>query len=141
MALAVLSIGTNLGDREDNVRTALRCLEEALGVAPTALSPIVNTKACGFDGPDFLNCIVTFETATDPYSLLEKCKSIERKMGRTDKPEFDAQNKRIYRDRIIDIDILRYGNLEIDTQDLKIPHPQIETREYIKELLLNLRAG
>jgi len=140
MALAVLSIGTNLGDREKNVLEALRLLEEALGVPPASLSPIMNTKACGFDGPDFLNCAVSFETDIEPYDLLALCKKIERSMGRSDTPEYDSGHNRIYRDRIIDIDILTYGSVIIDEEDLKIPHPQIKTRGYIKELLLNLQA-
>ncbi|MCQ2182781.1 MAG: 2-amino-4-hydroxy-6-hydroxymethyldihydropteridine diphosphokinase [Bacteroidales bacterium] len=140
MAQAVFSIGSNLGERENNVREALNRLERALGTPPAALSPIVNTKAWGFSAPDFLNCVVSFETEKDPYELLGICKEIERSMGRHDEPEFDASHNRIYHDRIIDIDILSYGNLKIDTPDLKIPHPQVETRDYIKELLLNLQA-
>lgn len=140
MATAVLSIGTNLGDRERNVREALGLLERLLKTSPKHISPIVNTKAVGFDGPDFLNCVVAFETDTEPYALLGICKGIEREMGRSDRPEYDSKNRRVYHNRIIDIDILTYGDVHIDTPELKIPHPQVESRDYIKELLLTLPA-
>jgi len=140
MALVLFSIGTNLGNRENNIREAIICLEKSLGSSPVAVSPVINTEAEGFDGPDFLNCIASFETEEDPFALLKKIKEIERFIGRTDVPEYDEFGRRIYHDRVIDIDILTYGKIEIDTPDLKIPHPQVESRGYIKELLLNLRA-
>lgn len=140
MARVTFSIGTNLGDLESNIKEALRLLETVLCSPPFALSPIIRTEARGFHGPDFLNCVAVFDTEADPFALLGTCKEIERFMGRTDSPEYDSDGNRIYHDRIIDIDILTYGDLEIDSPGLKIPHPQIETRSYIKELLLSLRA-
>lgn len=132
------SIGTNLGDREGNVKTALQMLDARMGSHWTALSPIIETVACGFDGPDFLNCVVRYRTRRSPESLLAICKRIEREMGRTDGEEHDAAGNRIYHDRIIDIDILTYGKRHISSETLTIPHPQVETRPFIKELLLTL---
>lgn len=140
MPRTVLAIGTNLGDRENNVREALNRLECAFGAVPTALSPVVNTKAVGFEGPDFLNCLVEFDVDLEPFRLLETCKRIEKDMGRSDSVEYDSAGGRIYHDRVIDIDILTFGNQTVDTPELKIPHPQIKTRSYIKELLLTLHA-
>lgn len=134
-----LSLGSNLGDRQKNIGTAIDLLQKAFGRHFLAISEIIETKAVGFDGADFLNCIIIFETARRPGNILRLCKSIEREMGRTDSPEYDNEGNRIYHDRIIDIDILIYGNVRIDTPYLKIPHPQVESRDYIKELLLNLR--
>lgn len=132
------SLGSNLGDRKRNIDTALELLGRYLRSRHTALSPVIETQACGFDGPAFLNCVVRYRTKRSPESLLGICKRIERKMGRTDAPEWDAAGNRIYHDRIIDIDILTYGKEEIHTESLTIPHPQVYTRPFIKELLLLL---
>lgn len=134
-----LSLGSNLGDRQKNIETAVDLLRNAFGRKYLAMSEIIETKAVGFDGADFLNCIIVFETARKPEIILRLCKDIERSMGRIDSPRYDAAGNRIYHDRIIDIDILIYGKVRIETPYLKIPHPQVESREYIKELLLNLR--
>lgn len=134
-----LALGTNMGCRESNIRMALKLLDIALGRHYCAISPVMQTEATGFTGPDFLNCIVKYRSGRSPQSLLKICKDIEKRMGRTDVPEYDTVGNRIYHDRIIDIDILMYGNRRIETAELTIPHPQVETRPYIKELLLNLR--
>lgn len=134
-----LSLGSNLGDRQKNIEIAIDLLQKAFGRHFLAMSEVIETKAVGFDGPDFLNCIIVFETAGKPENILLLCKRIEREMGRTDSPEYDSAGNRIYHDRIIDIDILIYGNVRIDTPYLKIPHPQVESRDYIKDLLLNLQ--
>lgn len=134
-----LLLGSNLGRRSCNLDSALRRLEKAIGSPAVAFTPAVRTEACGFDGPWFLNRIVCFETETDPRQLLGICKEIERGMGRTDAPEYAADGARIYHNRKIDIDILFYGDLSIDEEDLKIPHPQVESRPFVKELLLSLQ--
>lgn len=133
-----LALGTNLGDRETNIKVALNLLDLAFGSHYTALTPVLETAAVGFDGPDFLNCIVRYRTSRRPHTVLKLCKGVEKAMGRTDTPEYDDGGHRIYHDRIIDVDILFYGKARIDTPELKIPHPQVETRAYIKELLLFL---
>ena len=134
MALIYLALGTNLGDRERNLERALTLLDGVFGERK-AQSPIINTAACGFEGPDFLNCIVVYATRRRPATVLRICKEIEAAMGRTDAPEYDENGRRIFHDRIIDIDILLYGDKTVDTPELRIPHPQIETRPYVKELL------
>jgi 2-amino-4-hydroxy-6-hydroxymethyldihydropteridine diphosphokinase len=100
-----------------------------------ALSDLVTTEACGFDGPPFLNCVVRYSSRKRPESILAICKDIERRMGRTDQPQFAPDGTRIYHNRIVDIDILLYGKVQMDTPELTIPHHQIETRPYIKPLL------
>ena len=126
-----LSLGTNLGDRQANIAEALCRLDAAIGRPYEALSSIVETKAWGFEGPDFLNCVVRYRTARRPQTLLQICKRIERAMGRRGAPEYDALGRRIYRDRPIDIDILLYGDERIDTPELQVPHPLMEQREFI----------
>lgn len=137
MTEVFLLLGSNLGDRERNFKDALARLSDALGSA-TAVTEPMPTRAIGFQGPDFLNCIAVFKTRRHPETVLRICKDIERKMGRTDAPEYDSDGNRIYRDRIIDIDILFYGDKQIDTPDLVIPHPQVYTRPFVKQLLETL---
>jgi 2-amino-4-hydroxy-6-hydroxymethyldihydropteridine pyrophosphokinase len=126
-----LSLGTNLGDRQARIDEALRRLDAAIGRPYEALSSIIETPAWGFDGPDFLNCVVRYRTARRPETLLMICKRIERAMGRRDAPEYDAAGRRIYHDRPIDIDILLYGDERIDTPELQVPHPLMRQRDFI----------
>lgn len=133
-----LALGSNLGDRERNISRALELLDIRLNGHALAISPMMETKAIGFDGKDFINCVALYDCGSDPFEVLDICKSIERQMGRTDEREYDAEGRRVYHDRIIDIDILMYGDRKIDSDRLVLPHPQVETRPYIKELLLLL---
>ena len=135
MVRTTLLLGTNLGDRDRNIATALSLLEEALGGPCERISPVIETQACGFEGPAFLNCAAVWNTCLSPEELLDVCKTTERRMGRRDLPEFAPDGSRIYHDRIIDIDILLYGGLEISSPRLTVPHPQIQSRPFVKELL------
>lgn len=133
-----LALGSNMGDREENIRTALKELESVFG-RPIELSDMLETAAVGFEAPDFINSVAVYRCSLDPYEVLSECKRIERKMGRTDLPEWDASGNRVYHNRIIDIDILTYGETSMSEKDLVIPHPAVFSRPFIKELLLNLR--
>ena len=135
-----LSLGTNQGDRRAQIDEALRRLDAAIGRPYEALSSIIETPAWGFEGPDFLNCVVRYRTAKRPHTLLRICKKIERAMGRTGAPEYDAEGHRIYHDRPIDIDILLYGDEHVDTPDLKIPHPLMEQRDFVMRPLAEIFA-
>ncbi len=132
------SLGSNLGDRQARIEEALRRLDKALGRPYEALSSIIETPAWGFDGPPFLNCVVRYRSARRPEALLHICKRIERAMGRRGAPEYDAEGRRIYRDRPIDIDILLYGDLTVDTPELKIPHPLMRQRDFIMRPLAEI---
>ena len=108
-----------------------------------AISGIYETKSWGFDGPDFMNAVVLYELESpDPFRLLSVCKDIEREMGRTGSPQYDKEGRRIYSDRLIDIDILLVGDMKIDTPELKVPHPLMEKRDFVmrplKELMENI---
>ena len=131
----VLLLGTNLGDREENIRRALEALDKALGGRRVKLSRIIETEACGFDGPPFLNAVVVYRSARKPENILRICKRIERSMGRTDAPEYAPDGFRIYHNRIIDIDILFYGEHSVSTPQLSIPHPQVHSRPFVRQLL------
>ena len=139
MRLLYLLLGTNLGDRQANIDAALAALDKAFCGRRVQLTPVLETQACGFDGPPFLNAVVVYRSARKPESILKICKSIERSMGRTDAPEYAADGRRIYHDRIIDIDILMYGDLAVRTPSLTIPHPQVESRPFVKVLLEQLK--
>ena len=134
-----LSLGTNLGNRAENLRIAREMLSEALNAVPLC-SCELETVAVGFDAPAFLNQVVAFEAEITPEALLDICQEIEVKMGRPrHKAAFDAAGKRIYENRTIDIDILIFNDLEIHTERLAIPHPQVWTRPFVRTLLDDIK--
>ena len=130
-----LALGSNLGDREWNLEQALALLAEALK-ADMLCSRVLETEAVGFDGPAFLNQAVCFESDITPEALLDLCQDIEERLGRPrHEATYDAEGRRVYHNRTIDIDILKYNGLEIHTDRLDIPHPQLWERPYVQELL------
>jgi len=136
--MIILGLGTNMGDREWNLEQARALLGEALR-CDMLCSEILETEAVGFEGPAFLNQAVGFEADIEPIELLDICQAVERKMGRpAHKAEFDADGKRIYQSRTIDIDILIFNGLKMNTDRLTLPHPQVEERPFVKELLNDL---
>ena len=130
-----LLLGTNLGNREANIATALAKLDKELSGRRLRMTPVIETEACGFVAPPFLNAVAVYASARKPESILRICKRIERQMGRNDEPEYAPDGSRIYHSRIIDIDILTYGDLQMQTPQLTIPHPQIKSRPFMKVLL------
>lgn len=133
-----LSLGSNIGDREANLRTALDLLDERLGFPPAAISSMIESDAWMFDGPCFLNCAVLYRLPLPEVSprkearrILDICKGIEKEMGRTDVEEYALDGRRIYHSRIIDIDILFYGDLRMNTKKLTIPHKGIYDRPFV----------
>ena len=133
-----LGLGSNQGNRLQNLTQALDLLDKGFGCHYTALSRIIETKAWGFKGDKFLNACVLYRIfrkgtpEEQGHEILALCKDIERQLGRTGAPEFDAEGRRIYHNRTIDIDILFYGNERIDTDDLTVPHPRIAERDFVK---------
>ncbi len=121
-----LSLGTNLGNRRENIREAIRKIGEQVGVV-TRQSALYETKPWGFSTPnEFINACVLVETELVPRQLLEATQRIEKEMGRTLKSVDGA-----YHDRIIDIDILMYDDIKVDEPDLKLPHPLMEERDFV----------
>ena len=134
-----LSLGSNLGDRAENLRVARELLAELLK-AELVCSCVLETDAVGFDGPAFLNQVVCFESKIAPEALLDTCQEIEVKLGRPrHEAQFDSAGNRIYHNRTIDIDILIYNDLELHTDRLVVPHPQVETRPFVRTLLDNIK--
>ncbi len=125
-----LALGSNLGNKEQNIRHAIDFLKKKIII--TKIAPLLKTEPLHIiDQPKFINTALKAKTNLSPYMLLKFIKLIERKMGRTKTIRFSP--------RIIDIDILYYGNLKINTPDLIIPHPRIEEREFVKKSLRNLK--
>jgi len=131
------SLGSNLGDRTRNLETALERLDDALGCHWTALSRVIETKAWGFRGAKFLNAAVMYRIFREPdaeaqaLSILDACKRIEKEMGRDETVEYDADGRRIYHSRTIDIDILFFGAERMALERLTIPHPLMTERDFV----------
>lgn len=135
MHTVYLSLGTNLGDKTQNLVSTITEIERRIGPV-RAQSAFLTTEPWGFESENtFLNAAVRVETALSPFDLLNKTQQIERDMGRTQK-SVDGK----YHDRIIDIDILLYDDLHINTPKLTIPHPLMYERDFVliplKEILL-----
>ena len=121
-----LGLGTNSGNREENLTRAIEKLSLALGNC-IAKSSFIETEPWGFcSNNKFLNCAVAFKTAKSPIELLDTTEDIERKLGRTTK-----SSGGIYHDRTIDIDILLYGNEVVKNERLTIPHPLMHKRDFV----------
>ena len=134
------SLRSNLGDREGNLRKALSLMEERLGTKVKRLSSFYVNPSQGFDGQEFINCDALFDTDEECENILKICKEIESEMGRKEIIEYDSEGKRIYHDRILDIDILLYGDRTINQSNLIVPHPRMEEREFVMKPLSEIKS-
>lgn len=130
MSKVYLSIGSNKGNRSVLIIKAIDEIEKKIGKIISRTS-IYQSKSWGFDSNDFYNLNLLIDTDIEPKSLLINLKKIEKSMGRED---IDGS----YSDRFIDIDILFYDNIIIDSEDLKIPHPKIEIRKFVLVPMLEI---
>ncbi len=130
-----LGLGTNLGDKEANLRTAVRLLEERVGEV-ASLSAFHVTEPWGFESANaFLNAAAEVRTSLSPLEVLERTQEIERLMGRRHKSVGG-----VYADRVIDIDLLlcfaEDGTpVRVDTDKLTLPHPLMRQREFVMKPL------
>ena len=130
MARVFLGLGTNLGNKEENIGNAIQYIEELVGNV-VSQSALYHTEPWGFESANtFINAVVAVETSLTVRDVLDATKKIERLMGRTYK-SVDRQ----YKDRIIDIDILFYNDLIINDEDLIIPHPLMQERLFVLQPL------
>lgn len=130
MTTAWIGAGSNVGDRSANVRRAVKELAGAGDVAAT--SSIYLTAPVG--GPpqrSFANLVAKIETDLDPRGLLDFCKGVEERMGR-------EVNEMRWGPRIIDLDILLYGDEKVSEPDLEIPHPRMKERRFVLVPLLEV---
>ena len=143
-----LSLGSNQGDRAQNIENAVSLLNIELKTPYKAISSLLETEPWGFDSDEqFLNAAVHYQLRlrkgynpeAEGLMILEICKDIERRLGRTGEPEYDAAGQRIYRSRPIDIDILLFGEHKIDCPELTVPHKLMYERDFVmiplKEIL------
>jgi 2-amino-4-hydroxy-6-hydroxymethyldihydropteridine diphosphokinase len=124
MEQAVLSLGSNIGDRMAQLRKAISLLPKQTE-SSFLISSVYQTSPWGFSSNDlFLNCVLAFETTLTAERLLEKCQDIEILLGR------QRQGKG-YVSRTMDIDILFYGDIIIENEKLIVPHPLIKKRKFV----------
>lgn len=121
-----LGLGSNLGDKEANIRNAISLISERVGLV-VRQSSLISTEPWGFESDHrFVNACVLCETTLTPRQVLRATQKIERELGRTHK----SVNGH-YADRLIDIDILLYDDLRVDEPDLQIPHPLMFERDFV----------
>jgi 2-amino-4-hydroxy-6-hydroxymethyldihydropteridine diphosphokinase len=132
MRTGYLGLGSNVGDRAGHLRAAIALLGER-GVEVEAISSAYETEPVGevLDQPDFLNAAICIRTELAPEELLDVCKRVEAERGR------DFESPR-HSPRPLDVDLLLLGDLELSTERLSLPHPEVTSRRFVLEPLLEL---
>ena len=131
--MVLLSLGTNLGNKEQNLNNAIDLIISKIGNV-VKKSSFYKTAPVGFDSDnDFVNAVIQVKTKLSVYQVLKQTIKIEKILGRKKK-----SNNCIYSDRIIDIDILMYNNLIIKTKNLTLPHPRLHLREFVTKPLIEI---
>lgn len=124
--MVYLGLGTNLGDKQKNMNDAIRMLGNQVGEVEK-VSSVIETEPEGFKSDNmFLNAVVKVRTALSPFEILDITQDVEKSLGRKEK-----SSNGIYHDRVIDIDILLYDDINISTPRLVIPHPRMAQREFV----------
>jgi 2-amino-4-hydroxy-6-hydroxymethyldihydropteridine diphosphokinase len=127
-----LGLGSNVGDAAGHLRAAIELLQ-AEGIEIEAVSSAYATEPVGeiLDQPDFLNAAVRIRTGLEPEELLDACKRVEAERGR----QFDLPR---HSPRPLDVDLLLLGDLELSTDRLTLPHPEVTSRRFVLVPLLEL---
>ena len=135
-----LSLGSNQGDRVQNIENALSLLNIEFKSPYKSVSSYIETEPWGFESDQkFINAAVLYElefpkgynAEAEGLMILEICKDIERRLGRTGSPQYDEHGARIYASRPIDIDILLFGDNKIDCPELTVPHKLMYERDFV----------
>lgn len=127
-----LALGSNLGDKADNLQKAIDLIAERIGTL-SAISSVYKTEPWGFDSRNlFLNQVIGVETTLSPLQLLQMTQKIEKELGRAEKSTIT------YKDRIIDIDIILYGDYIIESKELTLPHPLFHLRDFVMKPLAEI---
>jgi len=127
MNIIYLSIGSNIGNRQELLARTRKRIMEKIGPISQE-SSVYETESWGFDGNPFLNQVISVESGLDPKEVLEEIINIEEKFGR-------KRKGKKYENRIIDIDILFYNDEIVRDARLVVPHKEIENRKFILEPL------
>jgi 2-amino-4-hydroxy-6-hydroxymethyldihydropteridine diphosphokinase len=132
---AYVALGSNLGDRAENLRQALRRLRATPGTTVGAVSSFLDNPAVGgpAGSPPFLNAAASLRTTLPPDLLLRRLLEIERDMGR--------QRRLKWEPRVIDLDLLLYGDQVVDAPELKVPHPLLHQRDFVLKPLAEIAPG
>ena len=131
MTRAYVGLGANLGPREDTLRQAVELLSRADGVDVVAVSELRETEPVGVvEQPAFLNAAVAVETTLPPRELLDLLLRIEQALGRIREERWGP--------RVLDLDLLVYGDVVLDEPGLHVPHPRLQERRFALEPLAEL---
>ena len=127
-----IALGANLGDRRANIARAIDLLRSTPGITVTKVSDLIETAAVGGppDSPPYLNGAAELQTTLDPEPLLDRLLAIEAEIGRVRRQKWEA--------RLIDLDLLLYGNQIIRTPKLQVPHPLMHTRRFVLQPLAQI---
>ena len=142
-----LGLGSNLGDKEENIRKAISMINEQIGTV-VRQSALFYSEPWGYESRNqFVNAVICVSTALSPHQVLEANQRIEHLLGKTEAhatertpihpspftlhPSPFTLHPSLYKDRPIDIDILLYDDLHIDEPQLKIPHPLMQERDFV----------
>ena len=124
---AFIGLGSNLGEREANLRQAIRALDATPGIEVKQVSMIYETEPVGGpDQPDYLNAVVEIDTQLGHRAIFDACMTIEHALGRDRSAE-----KEHWGPRVIDLDLLTCGDLMVSDPDLEIPHPRLAERAFV----------
>ena len=124
MAKAVIALGTNLGERKKNIENAVEAVKKLGDVKILKISSVIETEPWGVENqPMFLNCCILIETTLPPLMLLGECLGIEAAMGR-------VRGMR-YGPRVIDLDLITYEGVTMNTKELTLPHPRAKERDFV----------
>ena len=134
MVEAIVALGSNLGDREHNLRQAVIGITGGNAAKAVAASSVYETEPMYYEDQGwFLNCVVAVETALGPRKLLERLQRVEKELGR--------QPGERYGPRVIDLDILFYGDEVVSEPGLEIPHPRLAERRFVLVPLNEIRPN
>ena len=126
-----MGLGSNLGNKEKNIREAIKLIGERVGLV-VRQSSLIMSEPWGFESPNsFINAVVCCKTELAPRQLLKTTQQIERDLGKRKIHATKRKGTINYQDRPIDIDILLYDDLIVDEPDLKIPHPLMQQRDFV----------
>jgi 2-amino-4-hydroxy-6-hydroxymethyldihydropteridine diphosphokinase len=129
MSLVYLSLGSNVGDTEKNIKKAIQNIGDLYKI--TKISKLYTTEPVGFKEQDwFLNCVVEIETSVHPEIIFASMQALEKKLGRTE--------TRLDGPRTIDIDLLFYGDKVVNRVNLTIPHLRVHERRFVLQPMLDV---
>lgn len=130
---AYLALGSNLGNKFEHLQEAVNIIFHEVGTVQK-ISSVYQSAAMGFEGNDFLNCVIAINTTLSPGKLLSSLLSIEKRMGRERDPKKGVTS------RPIDIDILFIDSLVKDSRDLVIPHAELQNRRFVLQPMAEINA-